>query len=382
MPNLFQAGFASQLQETPPTDLAVQGRLPDWLTGTLVRNGPAQYEVGAQSYRHWFDGLAMLHAFSFGEGRVRYASRFLQSPSYLDDNAGGRIHYGGFAIEPCRTLFRRFFALFSAESGLNANVSVAKLADDWVAMTETPLAVRFDPATLETLGVLPFEDSHKGQLSTAHPLLDAERGVAYNLLLRFGRHDPVYQLYALHGRRRQIVARIETAHASYLHSIGMSRQYLILIEYPFRLARPLDLLFTGRPFIENYAWRDDLPTVFWVVDKDTGAVLTRAEGPPFFAFHHINAWEEGDSVMVDVAAYDGPQLIEQLLLERVRADDAGIDCARLLRCRVPLAGGPVTAGPVGEALLELPRIDERRLGRTCQSVYGASMNPGDHDFLN
>jgi beta,beta-carotene 9',10'-dioxygenase len=167
-----------------------------------------------------------------------------------------------------------------------------------------------------------------------------------------------------------------------MHSIGMSRRYLVLVEFPFRLARPLDLLFTGRPFIENYAWRDDLPSVFWVIDKDTGAIVTRAEGPPFFAFHHINAWEEGDSLVVDLAAYDGPQLIEQLLLERVRADDAGIDCARLLRCHVPLSGGPVTIEPVGDALLELPRMDERRLGSPYQSAYGASLNPGDRDFLN
>jgi carotenoid cleavage dioxygenase-like enzyme len=28
-------------------DLPVRGEIPAWLTGTLVRNGPAQFEVGA-----------------------------------------------------------------------------------------------------------------------------------------------------------------------------------------------------------------------------------------------------------------------------------------------------------------------------------------------
>ena len=29
---------------------------------------------------HWFDGLAMLHRFAIGDGRVSYANRFLREP--------------------------------------------------------------------------------------------------------------------------------------------------------------------------------------------------------------------------------------------------------------------------------------------------------------
>jgi carotenoid cleavage dioxygenase-like enzyme len=40
----------------------VSGEIPSWLSGTLLRNGPAKFQVGDRRV-DWFDGLAMLHAF-------------------------------------------------------------------------------------------------------------------------------------------------------------------------------------------------------------------------------------------------------------------------------------------------------------------------------
>lgn len=45
-----------------------EGLLPDWLEGTLVRNGPGLFSVGETSYNHWFDGMALLHSFSIKNG--------------------------------------------------------------------------------------------------------------------------------------------------------------------------------------------------------------------------------------------------------------------------------------------------------------------------
>ena len=42
--------------------------------------------------------------------------------------------------------------------GHNGNVNLTKLADQFIAMTETPLPVAFDPETLETVGVVDFAD--------------------------------------------------------------------------------------------------------------------------------------------------------------------------------------------------------------------------------
>ena len=50
---------------TRNTELEWQGTPPAWLSGVLLRTGPAKFEVGNTAYRHWFDGLAMLHRFAF-----------------------------------------------------------------------------------------------------------------------------------------------------------------------------------------------------------------------------------------------------------------------------------------------------------------------------
>ena len=56
---------------------------------------------------HWFDGLAMLHRFSFAGGSVSYANRFLEGQG-LPGRVGDReISYSEFATDPCRSLFQR-----------------------------------------------------------------------------------------------------------------------------------------------------------------------------------------------------------------------------------------------------------------------------------
>jgi beta,beta-carotene 9',10'-dioxygenase len=62
----YGAGFRSLTRETlDPVELSVKGALPTWLQGALLRTGPSKFEVGARTYSHWFDGLAMLHRFGF-----------------------------------------------------------------------------------------------------------------------------------------------------------------------------------------------------------------------------------------------------------------------------------------------------------------------------
>lgn len=46
-----------------------EGAIPPWLQGTLLRNGPGLFSIGNTSYNHWFDGLSLIHSFTFKHGR-------------------------------------------------------------------------------------------------------------------------------------------------------------------------------------------------------------------------------------------------------------------------------------------------------------------------
>jgi beta,beta-carotene 9',10'-dioxygenase len=170
----FIKGFETLNQEVVIEDLPVQGSLPIWLNGALLRNGPAMFEIGGQSFRHWFDGMAMLHRFGFADGRVSYANKFLQSTAYKGNLASGKISYSEFATDPCRSIFKRVQSVFSPPpAGHNTNVNLTKLAGQFLAMTETPLPVAFDAETLETVGVVNFQDDIGFGATTAHPHYDS-----------------------------------------------------------------------------------------------------------------------------------------------------------------------------------------------------------------
>ena len=177
------AGFDSLDRETRVDRLPLEGRLPDWLNGSLVRTGPAKWEVGDRTMRHWFDGFAMLHRFGISDGEVSYANRFLQTKAYRAAEEKGEIVYSEFATDPCRSLFARVFSMFSPKISDNANVNLVKLGERYISMTETPIPVEFDGETLETVGVA-YETP--GMLTTAHPHLDRASGGMLNYAAKLG----------------------------------------------------------------------------------------------------------------------------------------------------------------------------------------------------
>src|SRR5947208_12051223 len=90
----YAVGFESVEREFPePVELAVEGRIPGWLTGSVVRSGPAKFEAGGRSVRHWFDGLALLDRFGIQDGRATYTSRMLESGAYRSAAETGEISY-------------------------------------------------------------------------------------------------------------------------------------------------------------------------------------------------------------------------------------------------------------------------------------------------
>jgi carotenoid cleavage dioxygenase-like enzyme len=163
-----------------------------------------------------------------------------------------------------------------------------------------------------------------------------------------------------------------------MHAFGMSERYLIRAEYPLRV-NPLKLALSGRPFIENYVWNGDEPTRFQVFDRASGVLRGTYETDAFFCFHHVNAFERGDELVLDLCAYPDSSVIDSLYL-----DESGPSGARteLRRYTIDLAGGSVRSEPLTEGTLELPRIDYgRRNTRDYAYAYFAGADTGWLDRL-
>ena len=367
-------GFSTLERELSADELRLQGTLPPWLAGSLLRTGPAKFEVGEQRMRHWFDGLAMLHRFTIDDGRVSYGNRFLESRSYRAAREQGRIVYGEFATDPCRSLFRRVQTLFSRGTlPDNANINVTKLGERFIAMTETPLPVQFDPRTLEAADVRPYEVP--GELSTAHPHGDKASGAMLNYAAKLGPSSS-YRFFEVPAggdgtrpAKARVIGSLPVREPAYMHSFGLTERWFVLAEFPL-VVNPLALALSGRPYIENYRWKPERGTRFTLVDRASGEAVKGFQSDACFAFHHVNAYEQGGEVVVDLCAYPDAGIIEDLYLERLRAGKP-VTAAALRRFRLRPADRSVSSELLADGDVELPRINYRRCNeRPYRYVWG------------
>jgi len=388
-------GFHSLHEETAAS-LPVEGSLPDWLMGSLLRNGPGAFSFPEGSaVDHWFDGLAMVYRFTFDPGgrprpgdggdAVHYRNRFLRTDAYGAARSGA--FEGGFATG--ETTLRGRLAAFLGEPYDNTNIVVERVGDAYLALTESPRWVELDPDTLDTEGRVQYDgDAPTGQLACAHLKRDPATGTLLNVETAFGRTSE-YHVHAVPapGERRH-VGSVGTDAPSYMHSFALTPRYVVLTEFPLRLD-PLRFLRPGRqaPFIEQFEWEPERGTRVVVIDRTTGEVIAEPVTDPVFGFHHVNAFERdgGTEVVFDLETVPDATAIDSLYLDSVRAGDLDAIAGRLERFTVDLGGARGTGRyRPGEASVEretrfadgtgLPTVSPARWCREHRYVYAMRMD--------
>jgi carotenoid cleavage dioxygenase-like enzyme len=374
-------GFTSLEDEVSIDRLPVQGKIPAWLTGTLIRNGPTKYELNGQKLNHWFDGFGMLHKFSFIDGKVSYMNRFIQSDAYKQAKENGKISYREFATDPCRSIFSRVSTMFSSHPTDNTNVNITRIANKFIAMTETPIPVEFDPHTLETVGVIDYDDHISGILSTAHPHQDFDKKETINYVTQFSRESR-YNIYRITTEKsRELMASVKVKEPSYMHSFGLTEHYIILVEFPLTV-NPLDLVASGKPFIENFKWIPERGTKFTIVRRTDGKVVGSYQSEPFFAFHHVNAFEIENKIVLDIVTYPDDSVIRSLYLEVLRGNGpSSIPTSELRRYEIVPNSNSVEYETIHN-MLELPRINYRKYNMKDYSIMYSTGNFSRDDFTN
>lgn len=380
----YRKGFADQPDEIDISNLPVEGRIPDWLVGSLIRNGPAKWRIGQRRVNHWFDGLAMLHRFGIDGNSVSYQNKYLRTKDFRAAEEG-TIGYDSFATDPCRSWFRRHTAKFSSDFSANANVNISRVANEYIAMTETPIHVAFDERTLDTIGVIDYHDSVAEGATTAHPHYDPQTGETFNYVLEFGRHS-TYTVYSLArgATVRKVVGSHSVEHPAYMHSFALTSRFVVLMEFPF-VVNPLGMLLSGKPFIENYRWRPELGTTFTLFDRATGEVQSIVCDEPWFGFHHVNAFDRGDELVVDVSVYPNASIVSDLSLNQLIGSDDSDDAPEhalppfeTRRFTIDLTKRTASSAALTDQPLELPRINYgTRNQHEYQYAYGVSIDPAN-----
>ncbi|XP_048648600.1 beta,beta-carotene 15,15'-dioxygenase isoform X2 [Marmota marmota marmota] len=260
-------------EQLEPLKAKVTGRIPAWLQGTLLRNGPGMHTVGESRYNHWFDGLALLHSFTIRDGEVHYRSKYLRSDTYNANIEANRIvvsEFGTMAYpDPCKNIFSKAFSYLShtiPDFTDNCLINIMKCGDDFYATTETNYIRKIDPWTLETLQKVDYRKYVAINLATSHPHYDGAGDVLNMGTSIVDKGKTKYVIFKIPAtvpeakrkgksplRHTEVFCSIPSRSLlspSYYHSFGISENYIVFLEQPFRL----DILKMATAYMRGVSW--------------------------------------------------------------------------------------------------------------------------------
>jgi beta,beta-carotene 9',10'-dioxygenase len=336
----FAAWWEDADDEVSDRVCSITGSLPEWLRGRLIRNGPGKWMAGdgARCYQHAFDGLAKLVCFDVSDNGVRFSTRFLRTDWYDKMSTGAMppsVTTG--PVDPPWSSAEGLVAAVTGTAFDNTPVNLHRLGggDRWVAVTDAPPLIEFDPKTLETIGrvegrATPFVGQTKKLgfsvpgtelFSTAHPQRHPKTGetLNYHLELRPA-GGPVAHIVATSAsgapgspidRRILGSVELETIGISgipYVHSFGVTDDYIVLMLYPLTI--PFDKLVNGRGFLPQLKWDESAGSklVVWDMRLGPSRAPSTWKAPSCWAYHVINAYNEGGIITIDLNAYTSPEI--------------------------------------------------------------------------
>ncbi|TKR71948.1 hypothetical protein L596_019476 [Steinernema carpocapsae] len=329
----FSAVFENFAEIEKPVACNITGRLPAWLQGTLLRNGPGEYKIGESNFNHWFDGMAYIQRFHFENGKMFFSAKHLRSKTYNANHAANRIVIQEFSTmpypDPCKNIFQRFFSFFdSVPQTDNALVNFVQSGDRIFAVTETPKMSEIDVNTLETKEQINVAKFVVVNTATAHHHYDSD-GNIYNVGSRFGKNGEYVFVKTENTEEGDFTSTSQICsipmtnsyYPSYYHSFGMTEDYLIYFECPLTIngLKLMTSKITGWTLADCMDYDPSTPVNIHVVDHKTGIPLDiKIKSKGFFTFHHANSYQEGDYLILDFCKIEDAYFIKDISLDQMR----------------------------------------------------------------
>ncbi|KUI14677.1 carotenoid oxygenase [Mycobacterium lehmannii] len=393
----LEGAFAPIHDEHTLTDLEVTGTIPEHLDGRYLRNGPNPIgELDPELY-HWFIGDGMVHGIRIRDGRAEwYRNRWVRGPQTARA-LGERPPNGHFPI-----------------SGIGANTNVIGHAGKTIALIESGVTNVELTDELDTVGACDFDGTLTGGY-TAHPKRDPDTGELHAVSYSMYRGNTVqYSVIDTGGRARRTVD-VEVAGSPMMHDFSLTENYVVFYDLPVtfdagmavEMTVPRGLRFVSRLVLSAligrvripdpisarqprgettdrrfpYSWNPRYPARVGVMPREGGNADVRwFDVEPCYVFHPMNAYDDGDTIVLDVVRH--PKMFDTNQL----GPDEGPPT--LDRWTVDLADGKVRESRIDDRGQEFPRVDERRVGRRHRYGYAPSIRGGEaadvllkHDFI-
>jgi carotenoid cleavage dioxygenase len=333
--------------EITALDLPVVGTIPEELDGRYLRNGPNVIGAVDPATYHWFTGDGMVHGIRLRDGRAEwYRNRWVRSTKVsqlLGETPAPGERHGGFD---------------------NANTNVIGLAGRTYALVEAgarPIELSEELATV-------CHSDFAGTLAhgfTAHPKVDPATGHLHAVAYHWALPHLEYIVVGADGRVRQTES-IEVPDGPMIHDCSITERWMVIYDLPVTF--DLDAAMTGAGF--PYGWNDaHAARVGLVPLNGRGADVRWFDVEPCYVFHPLNAFDDGDRVVLDVVRYE--RVFDQA---RLGPDDTA---PAWYRWTLDTATGAVQQQQMSDVRFEFPRVDERVVGRPYRWGYGAETSTDD-----
>jgi carotenoid cleavage dioxygenase-like enzyme len=331
-PFWLRDNFAPTFEERTETDLKVIGHIPESLQGTLLRNG-ANPQSGESA--HWFLGNGMLHGVRIEAGQAKwYRNRYVKTPLYLKPDGDVMDGLGDMRMSA-------------------ANTNVIQHAGKIMALEEGhwPFVVSNE---LETVGPNNYEGKLEGAM-TAHPKICPETGEL--LAFSYGMTPP-YLTYLRASASGELLQteQIEVPGATMIHDFNVTRNFIIFMDLP-AVWNFEGMATTGLPIL----WDESYGARLGVMPRNGGnADVVWYEIDPCYVFHPLNAYENGDKIVIDVCRMDDTM-------------KPGSSAPPMLyRWIIDQASGRVTETQLDDRVVDFPRVADAVVGLKHQYGYCAA----------
>lgn len=347
--------------ECDAPDLIIEGELPADLTGVYFRNGPDPlYPPREGQEYHWFHGDGMIQRFEFGDGRVSWKNRWVRTEKYELERAAGESLFGvlGNPMNADPSVADKHYN--------TANTHIVYHGGKLMALMEGTIAVELDSDTLDTIGNFDYEGQIDGPI-TAHPKYDHDSGE----LVFFGNQagGPFSDTLRLNiaDRSGKLIKNemIQAPFPSFVHDFFVTEKYVVFPIFPlvFDMERAIN---GGVPM----AWEPDRGTHLGVMPRNgTAEDVQWHTMDARWSFHMVNAWDEGDSIVIDICASNATNFVPKLDGTMASAEEGILPVVR--RWKIDVSG---TTNTVAEEVLddlpcEFPRTDDRYMTRSHRHAY-------------
>lgn len=348
----------------------IEGAIPHDIDGVYVRNTENQVHTPLGRH-HPFDGDGMVHRISFAGGRASYRNRFVRTRCFAAEQEAGEPLWAGLADPPALSKRPGFGAHGSLKDSSSTDVVIhnGKILSTFYQCGE---AYMLDAETLEQEGVAPWAPLDG---VSAHCKVDERTGEL--LFFNYSKHKP-YMHYGVVSRDGKLshYTPVPLPGPRLPHDMAFTANYSILNDLP---------VFWDEELLKrniHAVRRHDLPSRFAVIPRYGAAADIRwFEADPCYILHFLNAWEEGDEIVMDGyfqhnptpdPLKDAPQGYEHMM---AFLDEHSFR-PELRRWRFNLKTGKTREETLDPRIVEFGAFNQRYATRPYRYAYSTTTKPG------